>query len=288
MTQKDSKIDIKFSVIIPYYQQKEALHKCLLGLSKQEYNGSVEILVVYHSIEDHLDQLKPIHQSVRWITNDQALNPYMSRNLGAHAATGEYLCFIDSSCYPGPNWLRELDIYISNNEDAQVLAGRIDVIPHSNAIKDQAHGVLYLNNEKNIKRNYGVPAGHLILSKKVFNEHGGFDIETISGNDIVFTRKLLKNENKIHYVDNAIVTYPGHDYRTLKLKMSKYATGVAHHEPRGIKAILFGFMPMRPTLFKQNLRYRNLDDLNLVDKIRLWFLIWRLKIHFNLGVMQGH
>ncbi len=288
MTLKDSKIDIKFSVIIPYYQQKAAVVRCLRALSDQEYNGEIEILVVYHPMEEHIDQLKDDYPSVRWIMNEEKPNPYRSRNIGARIAKGMYLCFMDSSCFPLPNWLTKLDSYILLNPRAQALAGKIEVIPQSDALKDQAHGMLYLNNKKNIERKYGVPAGHLITLKSVFEHYGGFITDTISGNDIVFTRRLIEEEIQIHYVHTAVVEYPGHGYDELKTKMSKYAKGVAYHNKRSIRATIYGFLPMRLGLFKENLQYRDLNDLGLSKKIKLWLLVWGLKLRFNLGVMQGH
>ena len=288
MTLKDSKIDIKFSVIIPYYQQKAALVKCLGALSEQDYKGEIEILVVYHPGEEHIDQLKDDYPSIKWVINDQRPNPYISRNIGAREATGIYLCFMDSSCFPQPNWLTELDSYIVHNPRVQALAGKIEVVPHSDALKDQAHGVLYLNNKKNIERKYGVPAGHLIILKSVFEQYGGFKTEIISGNDIVFTRRLLEEDIHIHYVHSAVVEYPGHGYDELKTKMSKYAGGVAYHNKRSLKGTIYGFLPMRLGLFNENLQYRELNDLGRIKKIRLWFLVWGLKLRFNLGVMQGH
>ena len=287
MTLKDSKIDIKYSVIIPYYQQKNALVNCLRALSEQVYDGEFEILVIYHTGESDVNDLRAQHLNVRWVVNDQAPNPYGSRNLGASRATGRYLCFIDSMCKPHPNWLYELDSYLVHNLGAQVLAGRIDVIPKSDSLSDQAHGMLYLNNQKNVQRKYGVPAGHLMISKAIFDEYGGFETATPSGNDIVFTKKLIDAGLHMHYVDSAVVDYPGHSLETLKDKMSKYARGVAYHHKRSIKSTIFGFLPMRPSLFTANLKYRRLDHISPIKKLRLWFLIWGLKLHFTIGVMQG-
>lgn len=287
MTLKDSKIDIKYSVIIPYYQQKNALVNCLRALSEQVYGGEIEILVIYHPDESDISELKKQHDNVRWVVNDHEPNPYISRNLGARQATGIYLCFIDSLCTPRSDWLYELDSYVVQNVEAQVFAGRIEVIPKSDSLRDQAHGMLYLNNQKNVAKKYGVPAGHLVVSKTIYDQHGGFETATPSGNDIVFTRKLIDAGLYIHYVDSAVVDYPGHSLDTLKSKMSKYARGVAYHNKRSIKSTFFGFMPMRLSLFNANLKYRRLDHISTIKKVRLWFLIWGLKLHFTIGVMQG-
>ena len=287
MTLKDSKIEIKYSVIIPYYQQKNALVNCLRALSEQVYDGEMEILVIYHLGESDVNELKAQQPNVRWVANDQAPNPYISRNLGASQATGMHLCFIDSMCKPHPNWLYELDSYVVHNLGTEVIAGRIEVTPKSDSLRDQAHGMLYLNNKKNVERKYGVPAGHLMISKSLFEEHGGFETASPSGNDIVFTRKLIDAGHQIHYVDSAVVDYPGHSLDTLKNKMSKYAAGVAYHHKRTIKSSFFGFLPMRLSLFTANLKYRKIDHISPIKKVRLWFLIWGLKLHFNFGVMQG-
>jgi glycosyltransferase involved in cell wall biosynthesis len=287
VTQKDSKIDIKFSVIIPYYRQKTALINCLQALSAQLCDTEFELIVIYHAGEPEIIQLKKDYPTLEWIVNDQAPNPYVSRNLGARHAQGFYLCFIDCLCTPKPSWLYELDSFISLNPGAEVLAGRIEVLPKSDALGDQAHGMLYLNNQKNVAKKYGVPAGHLIIRNTLFGQQGGFETDTPTGNDIVFTRKLIEQGLQIYYVDTAVVDYPGHSLDTLEAKMSKYASGVAYHQKRSLEAILFGFLPMRLNLFHENLKYRRLDEISPIKKIRLWFLIWGLKLRFNLAVMQG-
>ena len=95
MTLKDSKIDIKFSVIIPYYQQKAALVKCLGALSEQDYNGEIEILVVYHPSEEHIDQLKNDYPSIKWVINDQ--RPDI---IHAHTFLGGWVCLLYTSPSP--------------------------------------------------------------------------------------------------------------------------------------------------------------------------------------------
>ena len=279
-------MNIKYSIIIPSYRQHEELQQCLIALSQQVDIVACEILVVYH-MGDVPDTLMNAHRSVRWIINENAPNPYQSRNLGAQHALGAYFCFIDAKCIPRNNWLSQLDNYIHQVPEAQVLAGQISVNSIKDDLYDVAHGLLYLNNKKNVERGYGAPAGHLIIHHDVFTEFGGFDTRSVSGNDIIYTRRLLTAGVDIHYVHQVIVDYEGLPYDLLKVKMRKYAKGVVKHKNITLKQILSGFFPMRPLLFLDNLAYRNMQDLTIVNKLKLWIILWQLKVYYTAYIIQA-
>ncbi len=279
-------MNIRYSIIIAYYQQKAQLKECLKALGQQDHDLSdTEIIIVTHDlgIEDFL-QAEKIELNI--VLNEDQPNPYTSRNLGMRSASGEYYCFLDCSCVPQPNWLSTIANYLIAST-AKIAVGRFHVTPAGFKVTDLAHPVLYLNNQKNVDRGYGVPAGQLIFHRSVIEDIGMFDDLKISGSDIALTKEALMRGYEIHYIHNAVVDYRGHTYDDLKDKMRKYATGVVHHEAIGLSDQIRGWFPMRLSLFYQNLQYRGLESVSWIKKTKLWVLIWRLKIYYSLKVIQA-
>src|SRR5438876_5853031 len=98
-----------FSVIIPTYNRRESLCRCLNALSRLDYpSAAFEALIVddggLESIESIVEPWRDrllIHVLKR--TNG---GPGTARNMGAAAACGDFLVFLDDDCTPRPEWLR--------------------------------------------------------------------------------------------------------------------------------------------------------------------------------------
>lgn len=102
---------MKFSVVIPVYNVKDYLAKCVQSVLAQQIESYEIILVDDGSTDgsgelcDALAQRKPdcirvIHKPNGGLGD--------ARNVGLEQAKGEYLVFIDSDDYIAPNMLREL------------------------------------------------------------------------------------------------------------------------------------------------------------------------------------
>lgn len=90
------------SVVVVSRQRPRELRRCLLGLS-QLAHGNHEVIVV----ADPAGLAAAAAFGVRTVAFDEA-NISMARNLGAVAAKGEVLAFIDDDAVPEPQWLRNL------------------------------------------------------------------------------------------------------------------------------------------------------------------------------------
>jgi glycosyltransferase involved in cell wall biosynthesis len=84
------------SVIVPTRQRPELLHRALVSILGQDYDGSIEILVVF-------DQEEPVdpgidaaeHRSIRVMRNERRPGLAGARNTGILAAIGEYVAYCD-------------------------------------------------------------------------------------------------------------------------------------------------------------------------------------------------
>ncbi len=86
----------KFSVIIPTYNSKKTLEKCLSSLIDQTYSPH-EIIAVDGGSTDSTEKIIRRFDNVKWLINEKRL-PGPGRNRGAETASGEILFFCDHDC----------------------------------------------------------------------------------------------------------------------------------------------------------------------------------------------
>ncbi len=99
---------------IPVYNVEPYIEKCLLSVLHQTYQH-LEILVVDDlgtdssmQIVERLQQTQPNGSLIKIIRHEQNKGLGEARNTAIDAATGEYLCFVDSDDYIEPNTIELL------------------------------------------------------------------------------------------------------------------------------------------------------------------------------------
>lgn len=85
------------SIVIPTFNRKERLLRLLISLNQCEHPGKqLEVIVVDNGSTDGTPEcVKRNFPSVHLICNDQNLMAAKARNIGAQAANGDYVFFID-------------------------------------------------------------------------------------------------------------------------------------------------------------------------------------------------
>ena len=119
---------MRFSVIIPTYNRKEDLCKCLDCLAhyfeddqQKQQDFSVEVIVSDDAkqieLKNHLQENYP------WVKyfEGPARGPAANRNNGAKNASGEWLVFTDDDCLPSKAWI---DAFAERVGDGDVLEGK--------------------------------------------------------------------------------------------------------------------------------------------------------------------
>jgi glycosyltransferase involved in cell wall biosynthesis len=95
-----------FSIVIPTYDRKPILEKCLTALETQDYSGDYEVVVVDDgSTDGTVDWLREVNfPHVRLICQDHK-GPSAARNLGVEQSNGDIIIFIDSDLVVLPGFL---------------------------------------------------------------------------------------------------------------------------------------------------------------------------------------
>jgi GT2 family glycosyltransferase/SAM-dependent methyltransferase/glycosyltransferase involved in cell wall biosynthesis len=96
------------SVIIPIYGKIEYTLSCLASIAANPPQAAFEVIVVDDcSLDDSFDVLSKV-KGIRLLRNEQNQGFIRSSNLGAKAAKGEYLYFLNNDTQVTLGWLNEL------------------------------------------------------------------------------------------------------------------------------------------------------------------------------------
>ena len=120
----------RVSVTVPAYNSARSIERCLAALARQETSHPFEVLVVDSGDDDtcaRAERALPAARILRLPT--RAVAP-VARNVGARAARGEILAFIDSDAYAADAWIDNVVAAAETGYD--LICGSIDnANPHS-------------------------------------------------------------------------------------------------------------------------------------------------------------
>ncbi|OEX92092.1 hypothetical protein A0K93_11435 [Corynebacterium sp. BCW_4722] len=109
------------TVVIPHYNAPESLARVVEAVRGQDYAGAVEIVVA-----DDGSAEVPVIEGVTVVRqDDQGFRAAAARNLGARAASGEVLAFIDADTVPEPGYLSAVVPHIMGDSRAVVIGARL-------------------------------------------------------------------------------------------------------------------------------------------------------------------
>ena len=106
---------MRYSVIIPVYNAKETLRRCLDSLVGQQFSN-YELLLINDGSTDGSDAIcreyASTYSCVRYFANGGVSS---ARNLGLEQAKGEYILFVDSDDYVSADYFATLSSALKND-----------------------------------------------------------------------------------------------------------------------------------------------------------------------------
>ncbi|MHB1615454.1 MAG: glycosyltransferase family 2 protein [Actinomycetes bacterium] len=199
---------MKLSVIIPAFNAARWLGQQLDALSEQRAAhprpARVEIIVADNGSTDGtrsvVQQRTTPASGVRWVDAGARRGPAAARNLGAGAAQGERLAFVDADDVVGPGWLAAVLALSAGVELATGPAvsfldpGPLPEVPSGPGRPFEHMGFLPYADGSNT-----------VVVRSVFTALGGFPEEYRTGEDVVFSWRAQRAGMALTYVPNAIV-----------------------------------------------------------------------------------
>jgi glycosyltransferase involved in cell wall biosynthesis len=179
--QSVSSAAVSISIIIPALNEERMIGRCLESLAKLAFSRDrFEVLVVDNGSRDKTLDIAESFQDRLSLRILQKANVRISalRNLGARAAAGDILAFLDADCLAPEDWLDRI-LELAPADGAGVLGAHYLLPNDATWVGRTWHR--YQEAPKSGEVSH-VPAGDLIMRRKDFLRLGGFD-ESIQTNE---------------------------------------------------------------------------------------------------------
>lgn len=192
----------EISVIIPAMNEEGYINFPLRGLRKQSFRN-FEIIVVDGGSEDNTVKISKGYGAKVLVERKRGISP--ARNMGANAARGEVLVFLDADTKPSRNLLAA---YSRVFADKDVIAATGPILPLEKTNLRIRNGykfvsVFFVKSSIRIGRP-SIVGSNFAVRKSVFMKHGGFDEKLITYEDWDLSGRLRKS-GRIVYADEAVV-----------------------------------------------------------------------------------
>ncbi|MBF0555069.1 MAG: glycosyltransferase [Nitrospirae bacterium] len=199
-----------FSIIIPTYNRRDAIERCLHSLSLLDYPASAfEIIVVDdgggHPISDIIDRFKE-NLNISLIRQNNS-GPASARNAGASIAKGKYLLFTDDDCTSCIDLLRKLEIHINSFPKYAIGGKTLNALTENIYSKAQQVLLDYLFVRFNKDKITFLTSSNLTVDNSTFKSIGGFNgnFKIAGGEDRDFCRRLRASGCPLVYASEAQV-----------------------------------------------------------------------------------
>jgi GT2 family glycosyltransferase len=165
---------LRLSVIVPVYNDQDALGRCLGALTASCPPGA-EIIVVDDASTDESAAVAT-RFAVRLLRLPTNAGPAAARNYGARHARGDILLFVDSDMVAAPGTLDHVATLLDARPDVAAVFGSYDATPGAvgtvSRYKNLLHHFVHQNGEAQASTFW---AGCGAIRRRVFEELGGFD-----------------------------------------------------------------------------------------------------------------
>jgi glycosyltransferase involved in cell wall biosynthesis len=199
------------SVVLPVFNDKQRLEKCLHALEHQTFpKDRYEVIVVDNASTVDLKSLVTRFQQAHYCYEGEP-GSYAARNKGLSVATGDIIAFTDSDCIPASNWIERGASTLQQMPDCGLVGGAITIF-----VKDPARptGVEIYESLKGFpqkdyieKSQFGATA-NVFTSRKIIDAVGYFNSELKSGGDAEWGKRVAKAGYQLHYADDVEVQHP--------------------------------------------------------------------------------
>lgn len=207
----------KISVIVPVYNVKDYLVKCVTSILEQTYTN-FELLLVDDGSSDgsgeicdsfiaHDNRVKPIHISNSGVSR--------ARNIGIEVASGQWICFIDSDDWVEKNMLEKL-LNAAKKHNTKLACCFFDEYREERSEQVFPSKGSYCADAEEIAKNFCLNGELKSLMyppwNKLFDAAGakaiGFQTDLRIGEDFLFCLQFVAKNGKM-----AVVTEPLYHYR---------------------------------------------------------------------------
>ena len=216
------------TVVIPTRNRSRSLIRTIDALHKQTIPpASFQVIVVMDGCTDDTEGLLAAYDTnliVKRLTIAPGpRGPAFARNLGARAATGEVILFLDDDVVPEPQLIQE-HLKMHEAGPGVVVLGGYPPIPQPKADGFRVMQQMWWNDKFLAMNQHGhrflytdVLTGNLSIHSKDFHELGGFDESLPAAHeDYEFGFRIIKSDMSIVFAKEANAWHHEHEHMTIQ------------------------------------------------------------------------
>lgn len=200
---------MEVSVIIPVYNVQETIEDCISSLLSQSLSSeNYEIIVVDNNSTDNTKRIiKKL--PVRYVYEAYP-SVYKARNTGVAFSSGDIIAFIDGDCIADKDWLPE---GINVMQTYEIAAGKINPLSAKKNYLYYYDLIVLRAEPEKINKDINICAGNFFVSRKLFEELGGFKNTIVTAGDSLLSMEAKKRGYPIGFAPRAIVYHPVDPFR---------------------------------------------------------------------------
>jgi GT2 family glycosyltransferase len=182
------------SVIVPTWNARDRLARCLEALNAQAHPVDQTIVVDNHSTDGTVQFVRRQFSSVHLVSLPQNRGTAGAWNAGLHVATGSYIAFLNNDAYPQPTWLEALVDALEAQPEFGFAASRLLLADGSGRIDSAGDGF--------DPRFGGVMLGHDQLDGPPFDQPR--EVFSASGAACIYRREVIE---EVGGLDDSLFMY---------------------------------------------------------------------------------
>jgi len=212
------------SIIIPVFNKLEFTKQCIEKLIENTPGELYEVIIVDNASTDGTHEfLACLEGDITIITNEINLGFAKACNLGARAASGKYLVFLNNDTIPHPGWLTELVKVADEHNDIGIVGSKLlfpdGTIQHAGVVIVKTPAGKLGNHlhwgypgdfpPANQARDFQiVTAACMLIPRDLFFETGSFDERYINGmEDVDLCLKVRATGKRVFYCPSSVLTH---------------------------------------------------------------------------------
>ncbi len=285
---------VKFSIIIPVYNDAADLELVLDAIEKQDVpKEAFEVLVVDNGSKDDSIAVASRYSNVNVIQETEHLgSPYSCRNRGIDVSTGEIIVLLDASCKPVTSWLSAAEECFEQS-GADMVGGNVLFDFKGRVTAGKIYDAMTnIKMKESIENRNVAKTANLFVKKELFKHVGVFPEGIRSGADVRWTRKATSMGFKLVFCKNAAVYKTARGFRALIKKQWR----VGKHQPlifaeEGkyrliVRNCLIRFIPIAPGGLKKKHAKSSVASYS-VGLLKLWFVAHTIRFFMSMGNLWG-
>lgn len=196
---------MKFSFIVPAYNEQAAIATCIDSIQKEirNSNANAEIIVVNNASTDHTREIAASYPGVL-VIDESKRGTNRARQTGFLASSGDIIANIDADCEMTPKWIDTATKEFEKDPGLVCLTG--PVFYDLSALARNASWVfqiigfmIYLFNRIVFNIGSGITGGNSAIRREALEKIGGYDTRFTFWGDDTDTGKRLHAVGKVKW-----------------------------------------------------------------------------------------